>query len=264
MTIDRIVFYGCSFTAGQELGDAEILQIDGNVLDKVKRSRGALDAMAIYKTKEMQNRCDEHSLTLSWPTKLTKKMGVSCWNRAELGTSLEDVVYKLTYDIEHGLIQDNDLIIVGVTCPTRFSTLSNRDNHMVTRMLAYEKPFWPSKQIHEFMVRTWGTDNNIIWEHAKHLKHLDLLSDSLGGRIKMVTTVFSWEHLLQHSYPNRMSWLTDIQFKHLMGRDVSFSITYGDTPYREVSHGWGHPKVDYHIKFADLVYDMLKDRNIIE
>jgi hypothetical protein len=135
---------------------------------------------------------------------------------------------------------------------------------MITRMLGYTSPFWPSKQIHEFMVETWGTDNNIIWDHVKHLKYLELLSDSLGGRIKMVTTVFSWDHLVQIGYPSHMKWISNMQLKHLMDKDASFSLAYGDTPYEEATHGWGHPKLKYHIAFADLVYKMLEDRNIVQ
>ena len=265
MKIGRIVSYGCSFTAGQELGDAEILQIDEDVLDKMKRDAGVLSGANIYKTKEMQNKCDELSLTLSWPSHLAKKINVPCWNRAVLGTSLGDAIYKLTYDLEHGHIKDDDLIIVGITCPTRFSTLID-NGYMRTRMIAYQTPFWPSKDIHEFMIKTWGTDSNLIWEHAKHIKYLDLLSDSLGGRIKMVMTVFSWDHLLQHSYPNHISWMSDIQFKHLMDRDVCFTATYGNTAqdYEDAIHGWGHPKLKFHISFADVVYNMLHERNIIQ
>lgn len=264
MKIDRIVSYGCSFTAGQELGDAEILQIDVDILDKMKQDLGVLNGDAIYKTREMQKKCDAHSLTFSWPSHLAKKIDVSYWNRAHLGTSIADAVFRLTHDLEHGLIGDDDLIIVGVTCPTRFSTVTNRhDNYVETKMLSLSK-HWPSKEVHEFMVETWGTNNNIIWEHAKHLKYLDLLSDSLGGRIKMVTTVYSWNNMVQHSFPTQISWLSDIRFKHLLGRDVSFSDTYGDTPYEQASHGWGHPTAEYHIKFADLVYNRLKDGNIIQ
>jgi hypothetical protein len=263
MKIGRIVSYGCSFTAGQELGDAEILQIDVDVLDKRKVIAGVGNPDAIYQTREMQKKCDDHSLTFSWPTHLAKKIDVSCWNRAYLGTSLADAAFRLTHDIERGLIRDNDLIIVGVTCPTRFSFLSRGDNHMITKMLAVRK-HWPSKEVYEFMVAKWGTNNNIIWEHAKHLKYLDLLSDSFGGRIKMVTTVYSWYNMLQHSFPPGISWLSNMRFKHLLGRDVSFSDTYGDTPYKQATHGWGHPKAEYHIKFADLVYNKLKDGNIIQ
>jgi hypothetical protein len=53
-----------------------------------------------------------------------------------------------------------------------------------------------------------------------------------------------------------------------LDRDISFSKTYSDgydaEAFENAVHGWLHPKLEYHIKFADLVYDMLKDRNIIQ
>ena len=267
MKIDRIVAYGCSFTAGQELGDAEILQIDVDVLDEMKRDGIITDNMRIYKTREIQEKCDELGLSLSWPSHLAKKIDIPYLNRGMLGTSLGDAVFRLTHDLEHGLIHDNDLIVIGATCPARFSALTeNRFGHMamITRMLGHASPFWPSKEIHEFMVRTWGTDNNIIWEYVKLLKYLDLLSDSLGGRIKMITPLHSWNHLIRFGYPNHMKWISNMKFKHLLDKDFCFAAAYGDTPHEETVHGWRHPKLKYHIKFADLVYDMLKDRNIIQ
>lgn len=258
----RVVAYGCSFTAGQELGDSIVLGKPEDEVDQFKRKHGIHCIKEIYGDDETRARCTKLSSELSWPNYIAKKLGVECVNRAELGTSVNEFIFNIERDIATGQIHDDDLILVGMTSPVRFSWVADY-GVMITKFVGDSR--WTyNNELNDALLDTWATDCNLVWEYIKHARHLNLISKSLGGRLKMVMAVQTMNSIKNEfsGYLPHLSWIDNVELEHLLTPNVAIpNFNYHD--YIRTTHGWGHPKVDIHVKFSEHVWSSLIANGIV-
>lgn len=255
--IGRVVAYGCSFTAGQELGDSIILNRPEKEIDAYKRKHGIHCITDIYGDEGTRTKCTILSSQLSWPNYIAEQLGVPCSNRAKLGTSVNEFILNIERDNATGKIEDNDLILVGLTCPTRFSWIDDRGS-MLTRFIGDDR-FTHSNKLNDALLDTWATDCNLMWEYTKHIMHLERLSNSLGGRLKMVMCVQSLSNIRKglRGYKNKMPWLDAVKFNNILSPDVSLSTFVDPSNPEKHTHGWGHPMIHIHNQFGKYIYEQL-------
>lgn len=258
---DRVVAYGCSFTAGQELADSIILNRPEDEIDQFKKRAGIHCYLELYGNEEVRHQCDKLSSQMSWVNLIAKKMNVPCENRAKLGTGINEFVFNIEKDLATGRITDRDLILVGLTSPSRFSWISDH-GVMLTKFIG--DPRWDhNKKLNDALIDTWATDNNLMWEYTKHMRHMNLISEKLGGRLKMVMCVISLKYMKVQldKYSKYVPWLDSVELEHLLCPNVSMS-TYIASDWH--THGWGHPKLDVHEKFAEHIWGELIGSEVVD
>lgn len=253
----RIVSYGCSYTAGQELGDAIILNKTHEEIDAYKRKHGLHCVEDVYGDEQTRARCTSLSSKLAWPNYVASKFGIPCVNRAVMGTSVNEAIYNLERDLATGNIEEQDLILVGLTSPTRFSWVMD-SGKMATKFIG-DTRWADNAKFNDLLVGTWATDNNLMWEYWKHARYLNLLSSKLGGRLKTVMAVHNlpFMKISFPKYKRHLAWIDSLDLDHLLCPSESLSSFIEEGKLEEQTHGWLHPKVEVHQRFASHIYDQL-------
>lgn len=100
--IDVLWFYGCSFTAGEELFWQEYH-------DLIKNERSPKRRVMLEKKRGRQEQ--NHA----WPSHLSAKLGVECKNRAKPGNSMDKMRSELVRDFVNGEIRPNSGVVFGTT-----------------------------------------------------------------------------------------------------------------------------------------------------
>ncbi len=259
---NRIVAYGCSFTAGQELGDAYILGMSHEEVDalKIKHGHGVEAYKKIYGY--LGDICEKHSKTLSWVNQLADKLGVPCLNMASHGGSMQQMVFKIFQDIQTNKLTDQDFIIVGITSPYRFFYLGERKEE-ITQVFSFRET-WLDTNLYDALIDTYANDLNIMYNYLKDIKYLDdLASLRFRGRMILVPTVLSLDSWKKNcsAYKPYLPWLDDIIFENLILEDYSLSNVQEEL--RLKPHGWQHPRYEVHQKFSQVIYDELSHKGIV-
>ena len=101
--IDAIHFYGCSFTAGEELADVEYEPKIRECKDWHQRQ------LLILKHWKLEKQ-------LAWPQHLCESLGITeIYNNADRGNSVARMSSQFFNDVVTGKISPNDMCIVGTT-----------------------------------------------------------------------------------------------------------------------------------------------------
>jgi hypothetical protein len=128
----RLISFGCSFTAGSELMDHEVLGISFDECNKMKHQWIA-DRKPMHKFEDYVSRAGKMtsreyinvSSKRSYAAKLADKLGLEHVNYAIPGSAVD----HMTLDLFHGhytrkLNPKTDLIFLGVTTPHRYLSFS--------------------------------------------------------------------------------------------------------------------------------------------
>lgn len=129
--INRIIAYGCSWTAGTELMDHVHLNITFDQCNTIKRkyvgTNFSLEKMSNFNNDFQISKADSLNRENSWAAHLAKKLGKQFENRAEGGSGLDQQYLKIYSDYKAGLISKNDLVLIGLTDITRLVTFEHHD-----------------------------------------------------------------------------------------------------------------------------------------
>ena len=121
---NRIISYGCSFTAGSELTDHEVMGITEEQLIVCARQNDYVSVSQIYDhfsvTPEIRDKIAKSNREKSWPNFIAQKYNIPLLNRAINGSSLSHASYRILQDMHNNIIHPTDLILVGITSPNRW------------------------------------------------------------------------------------------------------------------------------------------------
>lgn len=129
-SITRIVAYGCSFTAGDELMDHVTMGVGFEECNEIKRKYLGKNTYGAVKKnvpmamgdfyKDYGDRLDDRLCgNSSWAAQVADMLGVPVVNRAIKGSGLDEHYFGIYRDWHKGLIQDGDLVLVGLTSMDR-------------------------------------------------------------------------------------------------------------------------------------------------
>ena len=107
MTPRRIVGYGCSLTAGTELGDHIVLGKSIEETDALKRSMPLYDWYSF----ERKHNLEAEGRQRSWVAHLAQLYSASYDNRAQSGASLDQCLLRM----KNSLHAEHEQVIVGLT-----------------------------------------------------------------------------------------------------------------------------------------------------
>lgn len=256
----RIVAYGCSFTAGDELGDSQGLGIPEEKLDALKRS--GTPRSQLHGNFAIRETCIKLGKELTWVRWLSDKYSIPYSNRAHAGGSLPQMVFRIERDYRTGLIKDDDLVLVGVTSMYRWFQFSE-DGKEMTWVLgnAY-------KQIEEFnnsLIKHYINDYNILWNYHLNLNYLEFLAkEKQNIKLFHALAPFSQEktfnikeETLRTDFRNMIN---SFKFTSFLDPEKGLAQLYSHIPEEEATHGYGHPKVKYQKEFANLLYAWIEEK----
>ena len=254
----RLVTYGCSYTAGEELPDETC--IPG--ADEIKKMQGreVWWKTLFEKYPEMDKfeyikLCKSHA----WPRHLADKIGIPCDNRAFPGISIYNMIYDIDRDLANGDILDTDLVILGTTSPNRLIYINPSDGEGVMH-LGYLH-FWPQdlKHGYPFFIK-WMNDPTIVFHYSMALRTLLYMAQTrLKNQLYFVECDAQALHITKFIEPplnpSRIETLEPayLDFKN-SGLMLSERSLYFDQP-AEYELAFGHLSEAAHIDWVKHLYE---------
>jgi hypothetical protein len=161
------------------------------------------------------------------------------------------------------------LVLVGVTSPYRwFQFLENGDAGSGVFGSMWENAKF-SEEYRSQIESNWANPYNIVYNYHKELMFLSALSDRLDGKIKLCY-IFGKDTYQKWTFAEEMK---DKKFSKFVDFCVSMSPLNNDinpTALTEISgnpetdkkftkhHAFGHPRIEIHQQYADLVIEKLE------
>jgi hypothetical protein len=249
--INRIVAYGCSYTAGDEIMDHIVMGITFEECNQWKRdylNKGSASLAYTSKFKtDFKIRWDDplHRAS-SWAGQLANLMNLPFENRATNGSGLDQQYLKIYSDYENGLILDSDLVLVGLTTMNRM--IDFRLKEKVATLISKNIP----NDLGSKLLLELYNDDCIVFQYFKTLS----LLNSLSSKMRLVMQPMT-NHMLD-------SQLDKLNLQH--------SRTYADSVWRECTPNvlsqfylgsypkceYGHPALECHIELAEKIFKQIK------
>jgi len=258
--IKRIVAFGCSYTAGEEL-----LYHQLGDLDEYRKSTSHNPQLFFQKlskdpvAQETLKTIRSDQLKLAWPAKLAALLNIDYVNFAEAGNSMDKILWQVEQKKLEKFFQLGDVIFVGATNPDR--NIFFKD----TGPMSFQLPslHWASEESligvdsvgnidvvisknADKELLNWFTDDRIVWDYLKSLRSLA----SLGAAI--VNAMSCDINLNVQSYNVELFKNIKDSIQYLQSNDMdSFA---GKDDYL----AWGHPNEQVHQRFAESIYEILR------
>ena len=274
---NRIISYGCSFTAGSELGDAEFLGITEQKWNKLVKKHSAHSNWELFtvgmnmsndNAAALQKDINTYNLSKSWPNYVAQYFHIPLVNRAVPGASISFIVSRILTDLHNFDIKDDDLILVGLPAPARWFQYMD-DGTSVYGVFGH--PWINSKGLdpmyQQQIEQHFFNNHNMFYNYCKDIAFLSLLSDKLNSRIKICCAMiteernreFYREELTQQHFNKHFNMCFDIA--KLSNHYISETDCLW--PKGEIKpdthYIFGHPRVQYHEKFANSLIEKLEE-----
>lgn len=141
--INRAIFLGCSFVAGDELADHTILGISVKESDDIKKQMGHNDYYHdLLYPKLKWPECEDFSKQFSWANKLSTKLNVECVNLSRGGGGPEHSTFSAKSFIANNKVTNRDVVFVGLTFMERlfqFDEFLEGQVHVINSLITDRK-----------------------------------------------------------------------------------------------------------------------------
>ena len=269
--IDRIVFYGCSYTFGSELADHDVIpHLSIDEIDHLKRKLGNAEFYKKF-TGKLSNDNMLLRTTLenkrSWAGKFGDILSKPVINRAKPGSSNAEMIYTLEYDLKTHLIQENDLLVLALTSKDRMMYFDRLGSH-TSVVFHNEDTRWPDPEVRDNFIYLFVNDFYSSYSFHKDLCHVSHLVKNVKQPI-LVQFVHSPYFVEISPELRKNQKFTEIitqqeNFSFIIDPELSFSLPRLEWAKIENQHGFVHPKEHLHEKFANLVATSFKEKYTYE
>lgn len=250
----RVVAYGCSFTAGDEIADHLILNTTFKECNELKKKYSSqwvfYDVYKLYEesaTKFMSN--------YSWSAQLANLLHLPYVNRAEPGSSLDHIYFKIYSDYLNKFIDKNDLILVGITSPGRISYWDKEVGLSSTILLNYIEHIKKLDKQARIAITELYDDNILVLNYFLFLQNLSNLKNILDVKLQIMSTSNTPGHINFKDLinPEINKIILDIfnNIDNILVRDIGL-----DNHFTEAIGicGFGHPPLEAHTFLAKTIY----------
>jgi hypothetical protein len=262
-------------TAGSELTDHEFFNMSERDLFAHVKNANITGPRDLYESLNVSSNTISDILRLnatkSWPNYVAKRFDKPLHNRARAGSSLADATYRILSDLHNSKIQNDDFILAGVTSPFRwFQFLETGDVGGGIFGSKFTESTWESNFSSEFKTQIehhWVNAYNILYNYYKELMILSTLSDRLDGRIKLCY-VFGKDTFLPYTFSEELKTKNFSEFVDLCASMLPSNNEINTTGLTVISgnpitnvknhHVFGHPRIESHQKYANLVIEKLE------
>lgn len=273
-SFSRVVAYGCSYTAGDELLDSQVLHKLGSEeeIDNLKRkyTNQKINEFrsTYYNSKYVDPKWIRHDGKFDWGTKIQEEQKLS-WvrhladnlnlpylNRGWGGASIDYCIYKYEEDLIQGSITEDDLIIFCIPTPARMTFLSG-EGQLVNCLYNYPTT-WVSRNLYTAMTEYFCNTQNIYWNYFNKLKYIDLLHRTRGNVLVFFSNI-DFNYLKSHY----LDQIADHPVDRMVDSISNFPSILKDFPNfvpqrNEITHGFGHNKIGKHIEIANQLADRIR------
>ena len=254
---DRLVSYGCSWTAGDEIRDHIILDLPYQKCRKLKLNLGFTN-FGNLKTKAG----DRYSTLLdnnkhinsnaSWTSYLAKNLDLKFKNRAQGGSSMDQILYNIVKDTGNGLLSSKDLIIVGITTPAR--SFMWKDGESPSSYVLGTTTQISAKAKDWCLTNIWS-DSQLIYNWLKTINTIAMMQENVYFLFSrpICNPVESENYKVSHE--NKFFYEQTMQKLRHKFLDLKLHLELG----HDNDHcGFGHPQEKEHIKLANKLTNLIK------
>lgn len=249
----RVVSYGCSFTAGDEIVDHLLLNMTFEECNALKQE--FKNQEQFYKHYNFNNYSGHEFMEKhSWSGQLAKLCNLPYINRAMPGSSMGHIYFKIYRDYLNNQIDKNDLILVGITSPDRIMFWDKN----LTELDASPLPTYLNK-IDPFGRRAVSElydDNILILTYFSFLQNVynlnkflnirmqNMLSDNIPGHVQFRYQVRpDVDNIIKHLYDS----MDNICLKDESLQNKFFTVLG--------RCGFLHPPLESHTYLAEQIYN---------
>jgi|688.fasta_scaffold37820_2 hypothetical protein len=267
--IKRVVAYGCSYTAGIELADADF--IPHLTLEEINAEKKALGQHLFYSKYPavlFQAPPEKKQLEYNraWPKHLINylELPLDYLNRSIAGSSMDAIVFAIEHDLHNGIINDDDLIVVGVTSADRILKI-NDEGSPSSLVLHDLDSRWTSPEFRKMFTMEIANDYWLLYNWYRAVKYIDMLSKTLNNRILQVYLHTNYQAYKDVFNVNNNEFLSIINslknIESILDKDLSFGKI---EPYwnHKTEHGFYHPYEILHKNLAKILAEKIKEKYI--
>ena len=175
--INRVVAYGCSYTAGDEIMDHVFMNVSFEECNKIKRQYiqhgKTLDAKSKFKNDYNIWTADkELNRNHSWAAYLAKHLDLPFVNRAVNGSSIDQIYFSIQSDLLNSSILETDLVLVGLTTPFRIvdfravESLHNLNSKITIRLQPISLGISPTSFSFKYKLNHTRSYINNVWKNS--------------------------------------------------------------------------------------------------
>jgi hypothetical protein len=246
--INRILAYGCSYTAGDEIMDHVIMGVTLEECNRLKKEYIAKETATTLQFKNDFNiKWDEplHRAN-SWAAQVAKLVNLPFENRAMNGSGLDEHYLKIYSDYEKGLILDSDLVLVGLTSMNRM--IDFRSKRKITTLVSRLIP----DDVGSKLLLDLYNDDYMAYHYFKTLS----LLNGLSSKMKLLMQPMVNEMLFKQL--NKLDLRHTRHYAHNIWRECQPNILSQYHLERLPECEFGHPALECHIKLAEKIYENVK------
>lgn len=257
--IDRLVAYGCSFTAGDELCEHEVLP-DADI---IKRGKDSGEFTKILWNSAERKAIDDmyaRQRQIAYPGIIANKLGIKLDNRAKPGNSIEGILLNIISDITTSSINQTDLVVIGLTHVDRIVHLRGNDLYYVH--LGHPST-WPTLKSYEQIINHYNNETLFFHYYVTLNSLIKICHENFPGRFFIVKSCH-WRNL---EIPDNISdkfkkSITYLKTSSETGTQLILDKSLYDfiDNYNAEVHGLGHPNHGVHVKFAEYLYPQIVKR----
>lgn len=288
----NIVGYGCSFMSGAESCDDTVrLDMDLDAVNQAKLINNGMDIAQFYKNYVRQEdiaaglvnplyltdnafdwkKLREYEKKNSWFNFLVKNFEGIHRNMSLPGGSFCDMQYKHMQDVTNNAINDEDLIIVGLTSSERVWYINN-NREQCNAILGWPDIGWPklsSGSVDEDFYKKYilhlGNHNNSLWDMLRSIYYFKNLKNPIIFVPQWTTNYFHDDFNYDPIIKRLME--TFLESSELIPLTMSFPNTVDDffygpgnnlIPSTSNKMSGLHPSSQQQQQFANNIYNYLK------
>lgn len=245
---NRIIAYGCSYTAGAELLDHVILGKDVEECDKLKKRLGFDNFYRTFPEITMNHRVN---LNASWAAQLAKLLNKDFVNHAVVGTSLDHAYYLLCEDIIKGFITTDDLVLVGLTTPNRLLRFENGIGTPYSFVMTAPININSLSEYKNLLIDFYN-DDKLSFEYSKTVFSLHQLSSVINIKLQ---PMFNFDDIIFNKTILSQRMLSVVS--HLINNSKDSILEYSN--FLDIDHlpncGFGHPGYSAHVNLAESLFN---------
>ena len=267
--VNRAIFLGCSFVAGDELADHSILGISVEESDAIKQQMGLNDFYQnLLYPKFKWPDCEDFSKKFSWASKLSQKINVECVNLSRGGGGPGHSLFEAQSFIANNTPTNKDVVFIGLTFMERlfqFDEFLEGQVHVINSLVTNRK-IKVEELLNFFTIPTL---------YFNYYSHFSLIVDMFNNcGIEVVFVKMIDQHLFDE-YEKQMDKI--IKNKNKMGFSRDFdkyisTVNYLRSKIQERTldmpalselasnqytdcghHGYGHPREMAHEELATRI-----------
>jgi len=278
----RLVAFGCSHTAGDEIADHTVLGLSfqeyHDEVKKIINSESTFKQQMVKSNEVFWN--DKHLLlkrnnlnrSLSWSSKLARKLNLGNLNMSRGGNSMSNIFFEIVDQFNKHNLFPNDLIVIGLTHLHRYTVFTPNTE------LYFQKEKRESQCITELSLEPHERKNiqhiynheQFVWIYYNTLKQIEQFS--LANNLTVMMFPIAGRHELD---PYFEGWLGETRIKNinyhakwcwktLMPNILMGNIGLHYFNLEQIYCVWGHYPESNHELYAEYACQLIKQHKLFK